>query len=279
MGVITTSASPPEQVTRIAIVGATPVNIVEKSFWENDFYWANAKLPCRVDMEFSFDRSLARGLAGHAPATAGESVLEIGCAPAKWLIFYAERFGARVSGIEYSDKGARLSRENLAAAGVQGEVHASDFFEVEPHPHDLVLSSGFIEHFDEPARVLARHLDFIAPGGRLAVGVPNFRGLNGLVQRLARPDYLAIHNTAAMRPALYRRFAQANKLELLHLGYLGGFDPSIIALSRGSLLSPRRAIPGAITLLEGRFRALDVADHLEHRWLSSYLLAVYRLAR
>jgi hypothetical protein len=48
-------------------------------------------------------------------------------------------------------------------------------------------------------------------------------------------------------------------------------------LSRGRLLSPRRAIPGAITLLESRFRALPVADRLEHRWLSSYLLAVYRV--
>ncbi len=229
-------------------------------------------------MEFVFDRSLAGALAAHAPAVEGESVLEIGCAPAKWMIFYAERFGARVTGIEYSEKGARLSRENLAAAEVSGDVRASDFFDVEPDLHQLVLSIGFIEHFDKPANVLRRHLDFVAPGGRLAVGVPNFRGLNGAVQRLARPDYLAIHNTAAMRPALYREFARAHDLELLHLGYLGGFDPSIIALSRGPLLSPRRAIPGAITLLESRFRALAIADHLDHRWLSSYLLAVYRIA-
>ena len=252
--------------------------MVEKSFWENDYYWASTMLPCRVDMEFAFDRSLARSLAAHAPARAGERVLEVGCAPAKWLIFYAERFGARVSGIEYSDKGARLSRENLAAAGVDGEVSARDFFEIEPDPHDLVVSIGFIEHFREPEQILARHLDFVSPGGRLAVAVPNFRGVNRAIQWLARPDYLAMHNTAAMRPALYREFARTHDLELLHIGYLGGFDPSIIGLSSGRLLSPRRAIPGAITLLESRFRALAVADRLEHRWLSSCLLAVYRVA-
>lgn len=258
-------------------MGAPPVNIVEKSFWENDYYWAEAALPCRADMGFAFDRSLARALAAHAPAKRGESVLEVGCAPAKWLIFYAERFGAQVSGIEYSEIGAQLSRDNLLAAGVSGEIATGDFFEVEPTKHRLVVSIGFIEHFDEPAQALERHLDFVAPGGRLAVGVPNFRGLNGAVQWLAKPEYLAIHNRAAMRPALYRDFARDHDLELLHLGYLGGFDPVIIGLSRGPLLSPRRAIPGAITLLEGRFRTLRVADRLEHRWLSSYLLAVYRI--
>ena len=256
---------------------AQPVNIVDKSFWETGYYWADVALPCRADMGFAFDRSLAGALAAHAPSEPGETVLEVGCAPAKWLLFYAERFGARVSGIEYSEKGALISQQNLAAAGVSGEIQTGDFFEVEPTAHQMVVSIGFIEHFNDPAKAMARHLDFVAPGGRLVVGVPNFRGLNGAVQWLARPDYLAIHNRAAMRPALYRDFARDHHLELLHLGYLGGFDPIIIGLNRGPLLSPRRAIPGAITLLEGRFRRLSVADRLEHRWLSSYLLAVYRL--
>jgi SAM-dependent methyltransferase len=262
---------------RIVLAMGSPVNISEKSFWENDYYWARAKLPCRADMGFSFDRSLARALAAHAPALTGEDVLEVGCAPAKWLLYYAERFGARVSGIEYSEKGVRLSRENLAAAGVVGEVHEANFFELAPEPHDLVLSIGFIEHFDDPSEVLRRHLDFVAPGGRLAVGVPNLRGLNGALQRLAEPAYLAMHNTAAMRPALFRDFARSHDLELMHLGYLGGFDPAIIYLNRGPLLSPRRAIPGAVTLVEGRYRKLAIADRIEHRWLSSYLLAVYRV--
>lgn len=256
---------------------AAPVNIVDKSFWENDYYWASAELPCRADMDFPFDRSLARALAAHAPAAPGETVLEVGCAPAKWLVFYAERFAAAVAGIEYSRKGACISRENLAAAGVAGEVQEGDFFEVEPRRHGLVVSIGFIEHFDDPARVLARHLDFVAPGGRLAVGVPNFRGFNRVVQRLAEPHYLEIHNSAAMRTSLYREFARERGLELLHLGYLGGVDSAIIALNRGPLFSPRRAIPGALTLLASRFRKLAVADLLEHRLLSSYLLAVFRL--
>ena len=101
-------------------------------------------------------------------------MLEVGCAPAKWLIFYAEHFGARVSGIEYSDKGARMSRDNLAAAGVEGEIDEGDFFAATPRPYDLVASIGFIEHFDDieaaareqDASVEQRVVGFQGPYGR-----------------------------------------------------------------------------------------------------------------
>src|SRR5437870_747540 len=108
-------------------VATKPRNIADKSFWENEYYWSDTSLPCRIDMGLAFDRSLARALATYAPAEPGQSVLEIGCAPAKWLIYYAERFGARIAGIEYSEKGARIARENLAAAGVVGEICGADF--------------------------------------------------------------------------------------------------------------------------------------------------------
>lgn len=253
-----------------------PTNIVEKAFWENDYYWARAELPCRVDTTVAFDRSLAGALAANAPVEAGQRVLEVGCAPAKWLLFYAERFGAAVAGIEYSDKGASLSRANLAAAGVASEIQRADFFDVEPRPYDLVLSIGFIEHFDDIPGTFERHLRFVAPGGRLAIGVPNFRGVNRAVQWLADPDYLALHNVAAMRVSLYREMARIHGLELEHLGYLGGPDPAIIRLGRGPTFSPRRALPGAVTLAERRLRARPLGERLQHPWLSSYLLAVYR---
>jgi SAM-dependent methyltransferase len=257
-------------------VDGAPANIVEKAFWESDYYWARAQLPCRVDPAQAFDRSLSRALARHAPAARGARVLEVGCAPAKWLIFYAERFGAAVTGIEYSEKGARLSRENLLAAGVEGEILRADFFEVAPSPHDLVVSIGFVEHFDDIAAAFERHLRFLAPGARLALGVPNFRGLNRALQWLADPGYLALHNLAAMRRSLYRELARTHGLELEHLGYLGGPDPALIRLSRGSALSPRRVLPGLATLAERRLRASALGERLEHPWLSSYLLAVFR---
>ncbi len=245
-----------------------PANIVDKSFWEEE-YFGGESLPSRPDPTMAFERCLMAGLEQHAAVTNGASVIEAGCAPAKWLAFYAERFGARVSGIEYSAQGAALSRENLRLCGVDdAEIVEGDFFEVPPSPHDLVLSLGFIEHFDDLEGAFARHVEFLAPGGRLVIGVPNYRGANALVQRWADPEHLALHNTDAMRPSWLREVGARSGLTVEHVGYLGGFDPIIIKVTRRSAL--------LWTIPEGRWRRLAVADRVNHGLLSSYLLAVYR---
>jgi SAM-dependent methyltransferase len=242
-------------------------NIVDKSFWEDE-YLDVGQLPARPDPSFPFERALAAELAARAPAIAGQSVLEVGCAPGKWLVYYAERFGAAVEGVEYGDKGVAATRANLAAAGVGGDVHHADFFEFAPRPYDLVLSLGFIEHFDDTAAAFARHVEFLAPGGRLVIGVPNYRGLNRVVQRFSDPAHLALHNLGAMEPGLYRRLAAEHGLEVDSIAHVGGFDPIIIKIGRPAV-KPWIAV-------EGRWRRLRAAERVNHRWASSYLLTVLR---
>ena len=244
------------------------MTLVEKEFWEEEYYWAGIEPPIRPDADLPFDRSLAAGLAELAPAAPGRSVMEIGCAPAKWLVFYGERFGTRVEGIEYSEKGAELSRANLAACGVDGTIHAVDFFGVEPTRHDLVVSLGFIEHFDDIAGVFARHVEFVKPGGQLVIGVPNYRGWNRLLQRWADPSHLALHNLRAMDPELYRSLATANGLEVEASRYLGGTDPIIVKLG-AKPVTP-------IVLAEARLRRLKASERWNHRWVSPYLLTTFR---
>lgn len=258
---------------------STSSRLTDRRFWEHEYYWGAeaGELPLRVDLRQPFDRSLALALEAWAPATLHERVLEIGCAPAKWLIFYAESFGASVSGIEYSGKGAELSRENLRQAEVQGEIEQADFFSIEPRPYNLVLSIGFIEHFTDLDGVFARHVEFMAPGGRLALGVPNFTGVNRILQSVADREYLERHNRAAMSRRLYRRLAVEHGLTLERSGHIGGFDPSIIRLASGrGRLHPRRLVPGAVTLAERRFRMTALGERLQHPWMSSYLLTTFR---
>jgi SAM-dependent methyltransferase len=250
-------------------------NLADKQFWENDFYWARVSVPCRPEPTMPFDRAVAAELDAHAAVERAESVIEIGCAPAKWLLFYAERFGASVSGVEYTEKGAALSRANLESAGIDGVIHEADFFALPPDPHDLVLSLGFIEHFDDLAGTFARHVEFVRPGGRLALGVPNFRGVNRVAQWLADPDYLRLHNLSAMSPDLFRRLAQDHDLGLEHLAYFGGFDPALIAPSPTRPVAAR--LPAKALIFGGlAYRRLPVSDRLQHPLFSSYLLGVFR---
>jgi SAM-dependent methyltransferase len=261
-------------------MSASPRRLTDQAFWEQEYYWSagNGERPYKVDLAQPFDRSLADALESWAPVDSSERVLEIGCAPAKWLVFYAERFGAGVEGIEYSEMGVSLSRENLRRCKVEGTIHQADFFSISPWPVELVLSIGFIEHFTDLTKVFARHIEFMAPGGRLVVVVPNFRGLHRVVQAMSDSGYLKRHNTAAMSPALYRSFAEQHGLVLEQLEYIGGVDPSIIRLTRKHpRLHPRRAVPGIVTLAEGQFRRTSLGERLQHRWMSSYLLASFRL--
>jgi SAM-dependent methyltransferase len=245
-----------------------PVNKVDKSFWEDE-YLSAADLPARPDPTLPFERTLARELTVRAPVPRGGRVMEIGCAPGKWLVHYASRFDATVDGIEYGEKGVAATRANLEAAGARGEIEHADFFAVEPRPeYDLVLSLGFIEHFDDLGAVFERHVGWVAPGGLLAIGVPNYRGVNRIVQGFSDPAHLAMHNLDAMDPDLYRRLAPAHGLEVESIGHLGGFDPIIIKIGR-SAVKPWIAA-------EGRWRRLRAADRIDHPLLSSYLLAVLR---
>jgi SAM-dependent methyltransferase len=246
---------------------AGPANLADPVFWEDD-YLGGTQLPSRPDPSLPFERVLAAALAAHAPASAGDDVLEVGCAPGKWLLFYAERFGARPAGIEYTEVGVALTRRNLAQAGIDGEVRHGDFFAVEPRPADLVLSLGFIEHFDDPVQAFDRHLAFLRPGGTLVLGVPNFRGLLGRVQRWSDPGHLALHNLAAMDPGLYRRLGAQHGLTVAWQGYLDGLDPAILKLGRRSALLP-------IVLLEQLHRR-GISQSWRRPGLSAYLLTVLR---
>src|SRR6185503_16790682 len=79
-------------------------------FW--DAYWEGLALPTRLDPSFAFDRCFARGL-DLAFADVTGKVLEIGCAPGKWLAYLGERRGLGPAGIEYSPEGVRATRRNF----------------------------------------------------------------------------------------------------------------------------------------------------------------------
>ena len=241
-------------------------NLVDRALWE-DTYLAEVALPCRPRREMPSERCLMRELEQHAPVTPGARVLEVGCAPGRWMVFYAERFGANVEGVEYAEAAAALTERNLDACGVTGRVHHTDFETFHaPRRYDLVLSLGFVEHFQDPEAVFRRHAELIAPGGRVAVGFPNFHGLNRLLQKWFDPEWLALHNLEAVRGDVFLAAAPAVGLSLRSDRYLGSFDPDMIS-------TRKRGRPLLAPFWHLRHRGLG--DGVNARWLSSYRLLVF----
>jgi SAM-dependent methyltransferase len=126
--------------------------------------------------------------------TGGQKVIEIGCAPGAWLVYFSKSLGCSVSGVELATKACEKTVENLNVQGVEAEIFHDDFFEFEHEPYDVVFSSGFIEHFEDAARVVERIVGLCALGGGLVVTmIPSMQGVNRWISRIFRPRVAAGH--------------------------------------------------------------------------------------
>ena len=253
-------------------------SLTDTAFWEN--YWGRIALPDAIDEQRSFDRALATGLRKLVSGASGEA-LEVGCAPGRWLAFLAREFGLRVAGIEYTPDGAAATRRNLELLGVQSaDIREADFLSTVATPrYDVVLSLGFVEHFTDVETVIRLHADWARPGGRVIIGVPNFRGVHGLLQRALDPEVLARHNLDIMdRHRLAQLGARAG-LVTESVEYLGSLEPTLPIAPAGVKGLSDLLAKVALRVMRA-VRGAPVLGHRLDGWnnsfVSSYILASYR---
>jgi len=263
------------------------MRLTSEDFW--DQFWASLKVPSRVNSLSSFDRSLSRAFLRLMPDGRGKTLIEIGAAPGRWLVFFHEKLGYAVDGIEYIPVACQKTEENLAECGVEGKVFQQDFFQndLPKHSYDVVLSLGFIEHFTDLAPVVAAHIDLLKPGGHLVLGVPNLRGLHGVVERLTDPDTLAAHNVDVMSIPFMKGLSVEHDLAPLWIGYVGGLNPGLLSVADchagnagGVAAKLRCKLPHVLRFILRGFsyirNRITPLDHWNGPIISSYLLAVYR---
>lgn len=187
--------------------------MTDRDFWRR--YWSDYE-PARVERVL-FGELLERVL----PASG--SFIEIGGFPGVFCV-EAQRRGLDSTLLDfYIDPPVvrELERVNELPSGAIQLIEA-DFLSYRPsRRYDVVFSAGFIEHFENTREVLACHVELLADGGLLFVTVPNFRGLNGLVQRCFDAANFRAHNTAAMRPELLQETAEALGLGSVRVLYHG----------------------------------------------------------
>ncbi|MBI5625524.1 MAG: class I SAM-dependent methyltransferase [Elusimicrobia bacterium] len=245
-----------------------PGALTGSDFWDD--FWKKTVLPVLPDRAKSYERCYIDLFERHFSSAPGaaRTVFEAGCAPGMWLAWFHMRFGYLPYGCDISPRGMALTEENLRLCGVAGKVEACDLFSYKTEkPFDVVLSIGFIEHFDDPGQALARQVELLAPGGTLAVSVPNLTGLNAW---LTRPDFLAAHNTSVMNRPYFEGFAARAGLETLFLDYIGGFEPDLVGPERPAYL--KRGVLKALRLL----RRLPGAGRLDSPLWSAFLVGLFR---
>lgn len=246
----------------------------DKEFWEK--FWAEVRLPQTVDPAFKNDRVISGVLRDNLPAGAGKLAAEIGCAPGKWLVFLSREMGYQVEGYEYVQAAADVSRRNLAACGIpdgEWKINTADFLSVEaPGKYDVVISLGFVEHFEDFNDIFDRHLAMVRPGGNLVLGVPRFKGINlplaAFVDMWRRPAILPAHNLGVMEPEVFREAAAKHGLRLKFCGYVGGFEPALFDASAVPVFPLRLAFKAFLRVCALVFR-------FDSYLTSSYIMAVF----
>lgn len=133
--------------------------------------------------------------------------IELGGFPGKFSIFFKKYCGLNPTLLDfYIDE--IILRDLIEFNGLRLDdikhIQADLFLHVPVERYDLVCSFGLIEHFTDIKEVINSHLKYMKPGALLIIALPNFRGVNGLLQRLFDPTNLAIHNLEIMSPFLLK---------------------------------------------------------------------------
>jgi len=133
--------------------------------WERPIRETELYQPERRDILNFIDETKVRYLRPLLPA--GGSAIEIGVGSGRLLIRLGLERPYRLVALDYAPYAIRAVRANLAAAGRAGSVLFGDARSL-PFPDaafDLVLSGGLLEHFRDPAPVLAEMARVLRPDG------------------------------------------------------------------------------------------------------------------
>ena len=163
----------------------------------------------------------------YLPKKHGLKFLELGSAPGTNLVRMKEEFHYEPYGIEYTKNGVKQNRDLFIRNGIDPNNVIHDDFLSDAvaakytNTFDIVYSGGLIEHFTNVGEVIDRHVDLVAPGGLLVVGIPNLRGMNYALTKIVNGPILDVHNLSIMDKGVFCSLFDRGSLEPLYCDYYG----------------------------------------------------------
>ena len=153
-----------------------------------------------------------------------ETILEIGAYPGRYLAYLSWKYNLQPTALDFNSDITKFKHcfslfniENYQCITADFLEHKSDI------KYDLVISNGFVEHFQNFEEVMDKHCQYLAPGGAMLIMIPNLRYLKKWYANLLDPENLKIHNLECMNLEVFRKFAGRNNLDIKYLSYFGGF--------------------------------------------------------
>ncbi len=169
----------------------TDNNITDEAHW--DEYWKNYRFD-KIPREVIFEKYMIK-------LTRGSSFIEIGGFPGIFAAYFYKRGIRDVSILDFHMNESIVRKLEKQSGLPKNTIHCiqADFFIFESEKkYDIVFSSGFIEHFQDTADVIRRHVNLMSKNGQLLILIPNFLGLNGKIQARYDKENLDSHNLKSM---------------------------------------------------------------------------------
>ncbi|MBG6236681.1 SAM-dependent methyltransferase [Pedobacter sp. CAN_A7] len=196
--------------------------LTDRAFWVK--YWENkTDLAVNIPADYLFHQQLGAMVKQQQVKTA----IELGGFPGYYAVFLRKYLKLDVTLLDYFVH-PPITQKLLQTNGLQeNDIHIieTDLFHYVPEQHyDLVLSCGLIEHFNDTADIINRHINFVKPGGTLFLTLPNFKALNGWFQKTFDKANYDKHNIDCMDPSLLADICKQAGLEVIQSRYFGNFS-------------------------------------------------------
>ncbi|KQN34654.1 methyltransferase type 12 [Pedobacter sp. Leaf41] len=196
--------------------------LTDRDFWVN--YWESKKgLAVQIPANYVFHRQLGEIVAQNNVKTA----IELGGFPGYYAVFLKKYLKLEVTLLDYFIH-PPVVVDLLEKNGLkEKDIHIieTDLFNYYPdQQYDLVLSCGLIEHFNDTADIISRHIAFVKPGGTLFITLPNFKAVNGWFQKNFDKENYDKHNIDSMNPDLLKSICEKAGMNEVKSGYFGRFS-------------------------------------------------------
>ncbi|MBK0382253.1 class I SAM-dependent methyltransferase [Pedobacter sp. SD-b] len=197
-------------------------NLTDRTFWKN--FWESKKgLIFKVKPDYTFSAILGKLIKERNLKTA----IELGGFPGYYSTFLKRYFDLKVTLFDYFIH-QKIIDELLVFNDLKTEdieIIEADLFTYQPkEKYDLVSSFGLIEHFENTKDIIEKHLMFLNNNGTLFITLPNFKGVNGWVQKKFDKYNYDKHNINCMDLNLLKSVAEELGLKEVKTYYTGGFS-------------------------------------------------------
>jgi SAM-dependent methyltransferase len=196
--------------------------LTDRQFWTN--YWeSKPDLVILIEKNYLFHQQLEEIVKTNKVQTA----IELGGFPGYYSIFLYKYLGISTTLFDYFIHPDILKKVLNKNGLDESEIPVieNDVFHYHPEQkYDLVLSCGLIEHFKDTKDIIERHLEFLKPGGTLFITLPNFRSVNGWVQKTFDRDNYLKHYIECMNTKYLAAILEEVGMKSIKSSYFGRYS-------------------------------------------------------